>query len=185
MLQSAPFTYRRIVMWLGRLVLGVIFVFAGLAKLIRWDLHLPPMSLATFPFPWHDTIPTSLFAAQIDSYQMVKPWMSLTIAHWLPWAEILIGLLLLIGWRLRIWSTIVTVIIGGFFFAVVRAYALGLDINCGCFAKAEPVGPRKILEDGGLFLLALLMTIFAFIEARKAHPWSAPSTAEPAAQPRA
>jgi Methylamine utilisation protein MauE len=99
----------------------------------------------------------------------------LQVAQCLPWTEIAIGLLLLIGWRLRIWATIVTLIIGGFFAAVVRAYALHLDINCGCFAKPEPLTGMTVLRDGALFLLAVLMTVFAFQEARKPHPWAAPA----------
>ena len=174
MLESSPFNYRRIIIWIGRLLIAGIFIYAGLAKMIRWDMHqLPPLTLANFPFPWRESIPTSLFAAQIDSYLMVPPWASLAIAHWLPWAEIVVGLLLLIGWQLRIWATIVTLIIGGFFTAVVRAYALHLDINCGCFAKPEPLTGMTVLRDGALLFLAVLMTVFAFQEARKPHPWSA------------
>ncbi len=163
MLQSGPFTYRRILIWLGRIVIAAIFIYAGFAKLIRWDMHpRPPRGIVA-----------SLFALQIDSYQMLPPWAVLQIARWLPWAEIAVGLLLLIGWQLRIWSTIVTLIIGGFFAAVVRAYVLHLDINCGCFAKPEPLTGMTVLRDGALFLLAVLMTVFAFQEARKPHPWSA------------
>jgi uncharacterized membrane protein YphA (DoxX/SURF4 family) len=169
MMQSAPFNYRRIIIWLGRIVLAAIFVYAGLAKMIRWDMHpRPPVGIAT-----------SLFALQIDSYQMLPPWMTLQVARWLPGGEIAVGLLLLIGWRLRIWATMVTLIIGGFFTAVVRAYALHLDINCGCFAKPEPLTGMTVLRDGALFLLAVLMTVFAFQEARKPHPWSAPAPEQP------
>ena len=57
----------------------------------------------------------------------------------------------------------------------VRAYALHLDINCGCFAKPEPLTGITVLRDGALFLLAVLMTVFAFQEARKPHPWAAPA----------
>jgi len=167
MMQSAPFNYRRLIIWVGRLVIAAIFVYAGLAKLIRWDLHpRPPMGIAT-----------SLFALQIDSYQMLPPWVVLEVARVLPWAEIGIGLLLLVGWRLRIWATLVTLIIGGFFVAVLRAYALHLDINCGCFAKPEPLTGMTVLRDGSLFLLAALMTTFAFLDARKPHPWSSPESA--------
>jgi uncharacterized membrane protein YphA (DoxX/SURF4 family) len=167
MMQSAPFNYRRLIIWVGRLVIAAIFVYAGLAKLIRWDLHpRPPMGIAT-----------SLFALQIDSYQMLPPWVVLEVARVLPWAEIGIGLLLLVGWRLRIWATLVTLIIGGFFVAVLRAYALHLDINCGCFAKPEPLTGMTVLRDGSLFLLAALMTAFAFLDARKPHPWSSPESA--------
>lgn len=165
MMQSAPFNLRRLILWLGRLVIAAIFIFAGLAKLIRWDMH-PRPSIG---------IATSLFALQIDSYQMLPSWAVLQVAHWLPWAEMAVGLLLLIGWRLRIWSTLVTLIIGGFFVAVVRAYTLHLDINCGCFAKPEPLTAMTVLRDGSLFLLAILMTVFAFQESRKPHPWSTPA----------
>jgi hypothetical protein len=49
-----------------------------------------------------------------------------------------------------------------------------MNINCGCFATPEPIGPRKILEDAALSALALLTTSFVFVEARKPHPWSKP-----------
>jgi len=177
MMQSAPFNFRRAIIWAGRIVLAAIFIYAGLAKMIRWDLaQLPPLTLAHFPFPWRNTIPTSLFAAQIDSYQMLPPWVSLLVAHWLPWAEVLLGALLLLGWKLRVWATLVTLIIAGFFLAVVRAYALHLDINCGCFAKPEPLNGWTVLRDGALLLLAVLMTVFAFEEAKKPHPWSEAAT---------
>jgi uncharacterized membrane protein YphA (DoxX/SURF4 family) len=164
-MQSAPFNYRRIIIWLGRLVMAGFFLYAGYAKLFRPDMTPRP------PIP----IALSLFAMQVDSYQMLPPWGSLLVAKTLPFAEIALGLLLLIGWQLRLWSTIVALIMGGFFVAVARSYALGLQINCGCFAKPEPLTRMTVVRDGLLFLLALLMTIFAFIEARKPHPWSAPA----------
>jgi hypothetical protein len=80
----------------------------------------------------------------------------------------------LIGWRLRIWASFLTLIMLGFFIVVTRAYLLHMDINCGCFATPEPIGPKKIVEDAALSALALLTTYFAFVEARKPHPWSAP-----------
>jgi hypothetical protein len=64
----------------------------------------------------------------------------------------------------------------GFFGVVLRAYLLHMDINCGCFATPEPIGLRKVLEDAALSGLALLMTIFAFKEARQPHPWTAAET---------
>ncbi len=70
------------------------------------------------------------FALQVDSYQLLPPWGVNFVAHTLPFAEIALGFLLLIGWRLRIWATIVTLIMLGFFAVVVRSYALGLQINC-------------------------------------------------------
>jgi hypothetical protein len=66
-----------------------------------------------------------------------------------------------------------TLIMVGFFGAVLRAYLLHMDINCGCFATPEPINLKKVLEDAALSGLAVLMTVFAFIEARRPHPWAA------------
>ncbi len=163
MMQSAPFNFRRLIIWIGRLVIAAIFLYAGYGKLFRPDMTPRP----SIP------IARSLFALQIDSYQMLPAWAVLLVAKWLPIIEIAIGLLLLIGVGLRIWSVLVTVIISGFFAVVLRAYLLHLDINCGCFAKPEPLTGWTVLRDGALLLLAVLMTVFAFQEARKEHPWSA------------
>jgi len=96
------------------------------------------------------------------------------VAHTLPLAEILLGLLLLIGWGLRISASLVTLLMLGFLTVVTRAYLLHMNINCGCFATPEPVNLKKIVTDGAMAALAVLMTVFAFIEARQPHPWSAP-----------
>jgi uncharacterized membrane protein YphA (DoxX/SURF4 family) len=163
MLQSSPLKFRRLILWIGRIVLAGIFLYAGYAKLFRPDLTPRP----SIP------IARSLFALQIDSYQMLPAWAVLFVAKWLPFVEIAVGLLLLIGWGLRVWAVIVTLVIGGFFVVVLRAYLLHLDINCGCFAKPEPLTGWTVLRDGALFLLAIFMTVFAFQEAREPHPWSA------------
>ena len=168
MMQSAPFNYRRIIIWLGRIVLALIFIYAGYAKITMGRSPRPPLGVAL-----------SFFEMQVASYQILPHEASRFVAHTLPFAEIAIGLLLLIGWQLRIWATIITLIIGGFFASVVRAYVLHLDINCGCFAKPEPLDGMTVLRDGALLLLAVLMTVFAYQEARSPHPWSAstgPST---------
>jgi uncharacterized membrane protein YphA (DoxX/SURF4 family) len=103
---------------------------------------------------------------------LLPPWGVDLVAHTLPFAEIVLGLLVLIGWRLRIWAPVLTAIMLGFFIVVLRAYLLHMNINCGCFATPEIIGLKKVLEDAALSGLALLMTIFAFQEARKPHPWT-------------
>jgi uncharacterized membrane protein YphA (DoxX/SURF4 family) len=163
MMQSSPLNFRRIVIWIGRLVLAGFFIYAGYAKLTMGMHPRPPLGVAL-----------SFFAMQVDSYQMLPLWGVKFVANTLPFAEIALGILLLIGWQLRIWATLVTLIVAGFFAAVFRAYATGMQINCGCFAKPEPLTGMTVLRDGALVALALLMTIFAFQEARKPHPWTAP-----------
>ena len=166
MMPSSPLNLRRAIIWIGRLVLAGIFIYAGYAKLTMGMRPRPPLGVAL-----------SFFALQVDSYRILPSWGVKMVAHTLPFAEIGIGLLLLIGWRFRIWATLVTLIMLGFFSAVVRSYALGMQINCGCFAAAEPLTIKTVIRDGALVALALLMTIFAFIEARRPHPWTAPEKA--------
>ena len=162
MMRSSPLNFRRAVIWIGRLVLAGIFLYAGYAKIFLPSMTpRPPVRLAL-----------SLFAMQVDSYQLLPPLAVNFVAHTLPFAELALGLLLLIGWRLRVWATLVSLIMLGFFAAVVRSYAMGLQINCGCFANPEPLTIKTVVRDGLLAALALIMTIFAFIEARKPHPWS-------------
>ena len=114
----------------------------------------------------------SLFAQQVESYKMISAEASQMVAHTLPFVEIILGLLLLIGWRLRIWATAITVILAGFLSVVARAYLLHMDINCGCFGTPEKLTGMTVVRDSLFTALALLMTVFAFIEARKPHPWS-------------
>jgi uncharacterized membrane protein YphA (DoxX/SURF4 family) len=170
MMQSSPFNFRRAMIWIGRLVLGGIFVYAGLSKLLLPNAHLWPMFVLKFSISMN----ISSFAQQVESYKMISPEASQVVAHTLPFVEIALGLLVLIGWRLRIWATAITAIMVGFLAVVTRAYLLHMDINCGCFGTPEKLTGMTVVRDGAFTALALLMTIFAFMEARKPHPWAAP-----------
>jgi len=172
MMQSSPWNLRRAVIWIGRLLLGGIFIYAGYSKIFLPNTNFWPFFILKFSI----TMNISHFADQVAAFKMLPPWGVQFVANTLPFAEIILGLLLLIGWRLRIWAPVLTVIMLGFFGVVLRAYLLHMDINCGCFATPEPIGLRKVLEDAALSVLALLMTVFVFMEARQAHPWAAQET---------
>jgi uncharacterized membrane protein YphA (DoxX/SURF4 family) len=173
MMQSSPLNARRAIIWIGRLVLGGIFVYAGFSKLLLPNTHLWPMFVLKFSLSMN----LSSFAQQVESYKMISPEASQVVAHTLPFVEIVLGLLLLIGWRLRIWATAITAIMVGFLAVVTRAYLLHMDINCGCFGTPEKLTGMTVVRDGAFTALALLMTIFSFMEARGPHPWSAPEKA--------
>lgn len=162
MMQSSPLNLRRAIIWIGRLVLGGIFIYAGYAKIFL-PIMRPRPSIG---------VALAFFALQVGSYQMLPPWGVNFVAHTLPFAEVALGLLLIIGWQLRIWASLATLLMLGFFAVVVRSYAMGLQINCGCFANPEPLTIWTVVRDGLLVALALVMTILVFIEARQPHPWS-------------
>ena len=78
-----------ILLIVGRLVLAGIFLFAAYAK-------LKPQAA----MPWSGaSIRTSLsmFAMQVDSYQLLPPQLVSPVAHFLPPFELFLGLWLLSG----------------------------------------------------------------------------------------
>src|SRR5207249_11595151 len=152
MMQSSPFNLRRAIIWIGRLVLAGFFIYAGYAKLTMGMHPRPPIGVAL-----------SFFALNVDSYQILPTWGVKFVANTLPFAEIGLGFLLLIGWRFRIWATLVTLLMLGFFVAVVRSYALAMQLNCGCLATPHPLTIKTVFRDGALVALALLLPLFAFL----------------------
>jgi uncharacterized membrane protein YphA (DoxX/SURF4 family) len=143
----------------GRLALAAVFLLAAHAKL------KPQIAV-----PWSVTsIKTSLsmFAMQVDSYQLLPPSQVIRIAHFLPPFELLLGLWLLSGIALRLSSVITTLVLTGFFTLMVRTYALGLSINCGCFGPSEQLGPKTVLRDGSLLALSVAVTVGAFLLCRR------------------
>ncbi|MGB2663668.1 MAG: MauE/DoxX family redox-associated membrane protein [Candidatus Acidiferrum sp.] len=172
MMQSAPFNFRRALILIGRLLLGGIFIYAGYSKILLPNKMYSPLVMLKFSVLSN----LSNFGFQVASYKMLSPAGVDFVSHVLPFAEIALGLLLLIGWRLRIWAAIASLFLLMFLTVVTRAYVLHMDINCGCFATPEPVSLKKIFEDSAMAALAILMTLFAFQESRKPHPWSAAGT---------
>lgn len=152
--QSSNSSADRILLLLGRLILAGIFIVAAYAK-------MKPQAAV----PWsRASIRTSLsmFAMQVDSYQLLPERYVSPAAHLLPPAELLLGLWLLSGILLRFSSLASTLLIGGFFAVVVRSYAMGLEINCGCFGPGEKLGISTVLRDASLLVLSIAVMVGAF-----------------------
>jgi uncharacterized membrane protein YphA (DoxX/SURF4 family) len=149
----------RILLIIGRIALAAVFLYAVYGK-------TKPMT----PGAWSvSSMRTSLlmFAMEIDSYQMLPENLVSPTAHAVPAVELLVGLLLLSGLYLRWVGTATTVLLAVLFGVMVRAYALGLEINCGCFGPGERLGPASLLRDGSLLALSLAITIGAFVIDRR------------------
>ena len=127
-----------------RIALGVIFVYAAWIKLnTRWEL----------------------FALAIDSYQILPMRWVEFVAHTLPWVELAVGLGLIVGLWLRVWATITSVLLAVFFGLMVRAYAKGMEISCGCFGPGEIISWKTLVRDGSLLAGALALTWMSFLSA--------------------
>lgn len=152
-------SWRRVLLLIGRLALAGMFLFAAYAKLkpqaaLPWSVASVRISL-------------SMFAMQVDSYQLLSPQAVSMAAHALPFVELALGLWLLSGLWLRYSTLATSVLLLGFFALMVRTYSLGLEINCGCFGPGEQLGKKSLLRDGSLLAFSLAVTICAFLSKRK------------------
>jgi uncharacterized membrane protein YphA (DoxX/SURF4 family) len=152
--QSQPRAWPRVLLVLGRVALGAIFLYAAFAKLY-------------FDGAWHLRDYHFFFAMAIDSYKMLP----LSVVEWmariLPWFELLLGALLIVGIGLRWAGSITTALLLVFMGAMTRAKILGLEINCGCFGNNEKLGTATLIRDSSLLVLALAVTIGAFLIKRR------------------
>jgi uncharacterized membrane protein YphA (DoxX/SURF4 family) len=156
----------RILLLAGRLALAAIFLFAAYAKMkpqiaVPWSVASVKTSL-------------SMFAMQVDSFQLLSQSAVNFVAHSLPPFELFLGLWLLSGIFLRYSALVATLLLGGFLTVIIRTYVAGLEINCGCFGPGEKIGPRNIVQDGSFLALGLAVTIGAFLIRRKRGEESLP-----------
>jgi len=123
-----------------RVILGAVFIYGGYVKLRE---------------PW------ALFAMGIDSYHLVPFRFVEPLARILPWFEVVVGVLLIVGLWLRLSSSVVSLMLVVFMTAMVHAYAKGQEINCGCFGSGEPISKWTLLRDGSLLAGSLFLTWMA------------------------
>jgi len=96
----------------------------------------------------------------VRAYELLPQGFDGIVGMLLPIVEILIGLLLIVGYAVRPAAVISGVLMVMFIAAVSSAWARGLAIDCGCFGGGGQVAPgqtkylQEILRDVGLLVLA-------------------------------
>lgn len=101
----------------------------------------------------------------VRAYQLLPESMVGTVAAMMPYLELALGLLLLVGLATRLTAVISAVVLVMFIAAVISAAARGLSIDCGCFGGGGQVEPgqtaytAEILRDLGLLVLAVYLTV--------------------------
>ncbi|CAM3925401.1 MauE/DoxX family redox-associated membrane protein [Janibacter anophelis] len=121
---------------LARLVLGVVLVVAGALK-----------------------IGNPLGAARaVQAYEVMPFEVARWVGYALPWIEIVVGVLLVLGLFTRTSALLGTVLMLAFVIGIAQAWARGLTIDCGCFGGGGQVDAdqtrygSEILRDLGLAL---------------------------------
>ncbi len=92
------------------ILLGLIFATAGLEKLLH---------------PWE-------FLVTIFSTGFFILSQAMVVSQWLPWIELMLGLLLIMGISAKFMASASCPLILGFIFYNIRAIRQGLDTDCGC-----------------------------------------------------
>ena len=127
-----------------RLTLGVVLLLAGYLKAIN-----PQKS-----------------AMAVRAYELLPISLANFLGYVLPWFEIGVGALLILGVAVKI-----SALLGGFtmlifILAISQAWARGLSIDCGCFGGGGSVDPdqtkylEEILRDFGLLLTGIYLYRF-------------------------
>ena len=130
--------------WIGlvcRLTLGGVLFVAGYLKV--------------------DKLEVSQMA--VRSYELLPIPIANFLGLALPFFEVVIGLLLIVGAATRAVAAIGGFTMFIFIIAIAQAWARGLNIDCGCFGGGGTVAPgetrylQEILRDAGLVAMALFL----------------------------
>ena len=125
----------------ARLALAAVFLWAASTKLRD---------------PW------MIFSMEIDAMHVVPSATVEPIARTMPWFELLIGVLLVIGIQMRYVASAATLLLGFFFTLLLVLYLRGFQGDCGCFGPGEQLGPKTLARDAILVALSVWVTWQAF-----------------------
>lgn len=145
---SMPFSYRRnghlIFAWISRIILGAIFIAAGIPKIM---------------YP-------AEFAAAVYNYRILPDALVNIVALVLPWVEVLVGGMLIVGIWMPGAVLIYTLLMISFIAALAYNVARGLDIHCGCFSptSGEVINLWTITRDAAIFLISLYLFFAVWVK---------------------
>ncbi len=125
----------------ARLLIGAIFIYASVYKI------LTPAD----------------FAVSVRNYMILPVSWSNIVAVTLPWVEFGAGMLLILGTFTRPAALLTTGMLAVFLGAIIYAYSIGLDIDCGCFSSAASSQGKitlfNIIRDSTLVLISLFILL--------------------------
>ncbi len=101
----------------------------------------------------------------VRAYDVLPPLGVELVAAILPWLEIALAVLLLLGLGTRAVAVLSAGLLLVFVAGVSQAWARGLSIDCGCFGGGGAVEPgrtayvEELLRDAGFLLLAAWLVV--------------------------
>ncbi|UCE65203.1 MAG: DoxX family membrane protein [Candidatus Zixiibacteriota bacterium] len=136
------FLEKKQILLISRIVLGGLFIYSSIDKIID------PLAFATI----------------IHHYRLAPPNMINFAAVVIPWIELIAGVFLIFGIRLK--ASALTINLMLVFFTVVLAITAfrGINVACGCFSTSTAVKSNlviRIIEDFGMLALGLHVMFFS------------------------
>jgi uncharacterized membrane protein YphA (DoxX/SURF4 family) len=122
----------------GRILVALVFIYAGAEKISD----------------------PKIFSQAIYNYRLLPIESVNIVAITLPWLELISGILLLFGVSVKENSAIIGTLLVIFIIAIFISMIRGLNIDCGCFGKSNPVGWKKIGENILLFIICIALLAF-------------------------
>lgn len=113
----------KIIKLLSQLILGSIFIYAGIGKIINPDS----------------------FANSIKSYKLLPVTIIPIVSVVLPWIEFIFGILLIVGLFIKFSAIALTSLMIIFMTALSIQAIKGNIIDCGCFDKASILSSANLL----------------------------------------
>ncbi len=103
------------------------------------------------------------FAVSIRNYMILPVSWSNIVAVTLPWIELGAGALLILGIFTRPAALLTTGMLAVFLGAMIYAYSIGLDIDCGCFSSAASSQGKitlfNLVRDSTLVIISLFIVL--------------------------
>lgn len=145
---KCPILHRGIIILFLRLFLGGLFIYASSYKII------------------HNT----RFKNTVANYEILPYWMINITSIILPWLELLIGALLIIGIFVRSCAFIQCLLLALFIVAIGINIARGLEFYCGCFTEDSTIGGMNYWHIViNILLLSSALILFILERRRFSH----------------
>ena len=124
-----------------RIVLGAIFIVAGVSKIGH----------------------ASLFAAEIAGFRILPQIVIAPLALVLPFLELLLGAYLILGLFTRAAAWIAVLLLALFDGAIASAVVRGMTVNCGCFGPNDTTVTTwsEVARDAAFVVLAVVVALRA------------------------
>lgn len=132
---------------------------AWLSVPLRWYLGILFVGASL-----HKIADPRAFAVDVATYDILPLALVNVVAVVLPVVELVVGVLLLVGLRVRASALLVAGMMTVFLAALVVALIRGLDMSCGCFASQgaqdDPISRLTVLRDLGWLAVSAWLIAF-------------------------